>query len=79
MNEPTQLSVCTDCILVLSNGAESDEEAQAGERMSTIWAGYDIVLGGADLGFSMATCDGCDSHLGGDRFEAWAFDKPNYV
>lgn len=78
--EYTELSVCTDCAMLIANGEEPPESKEPGEHAALIdarWHGYYLALGAGDedddRGFSMRSCDGCGSHLGGDRFAATAW------
>lgn len=74
--DTTKLAVCVDCIQLLANGEINDGEDTAercAEGQARVW-GDDVkhmTLGGEELGFSHSSCDGCGSHLGGDRFRAY--------
>lgn len=70
----TDLSVCSDCIMIFANGEINDGE----DTEESIVAAQEIKWGhmlqhivqGADvLGFSHSECDGCGAHAG-DRFRA---------
>jgi hypothetical protein len=39
------LSICVDCLQVLANGVESDEQQRVSERMTEKWGATDISLG----------------------------------
>lgn len=79
---PTPIEVCTDCLIVLAHGVESDAEGETWERLSARWPGEDpvttpaVTLGSRDEDapedpyFSWSPCDGCGSTLGGDRQHA---------
>lgn len=72
-----ELSVCSDCIQIIANG-EIDDGTDAGDRCAdrqvAVWgsAVRHLVAGSAELGFSWADCDGCESGLAGDRHQAYA-------
>lgn len=64
-----ELSVCTDCIMLLANGEGSGETVDA---ITARWGdqGRHLVPGGDELGFSTTECDTCGDALHGDRFAA---------
>jgi len=74
-----KIEICTDCLSLLANGEvfDGDGEDIADEhfaKMVAVWgesAASFPTLGGEDQGFSWQWCDGCDSRLGGDRFDAY--------
>lgn len=73
--EPTELSVCADCVYVLANGAENEEQEAAADAIAGRYTAGELVPGGDDLGFSWSQCEGCLSTLGGDRFTAYYFPE----
>lgn len=72
--EVIDLAVCTDCINIIANGYNGeDEETRArfekGEsRLQK--NGGNLVYGGEDLGFTCNGCDCCGDGLAGDKFKA---------
>ena len=77
--ETIDLSVCSDCIMAISNGdlgdVSEEYEAEYDAAVKSHWTtteGWEVVPGNEDLGFSWRQCEGCGSNLGGDRFEAHA-------
>lgn len=76
----TEIAVCIDCLNVLTYGPDRNgEEFDASERMITLWGhtySWNILLGGDDLGFSSSACDGCGSHLAGERYSAHVLEPP---
>lgn len=76
-----RIEVCIDCLYVIANGVESDEHEKAAEAMARLWPaseGWSVVYDcpeNCDGGFSWQSCDGCDSHLGGDRHPAVAMRR----
>jgi hypothetical protein len=81
----TDLWVCTDCIFLIANGdlPEEPNDYDAG-AIGRIWAGYNVVPDGRHEGededadvqtFSWASCDGCNSHLGGARHRCAAIKE----
>jgi hypothetical protein len=80
-----QIDVCVDCVQVLANGVENDEQARAAEGMARNWPDGQLVLGcapnccGEDSSpwFSWQSCEGCGSPLGGDRMHATWFPPDN--
>lgn len=40
-----ELSICVDCLFVLANGAESEDQEKAAERMTEKWGDVNITLG----------------------------------
>lgn len=80
ITDTTDISVCTDCILLLANGEVIDghgvdETAEHANRMRAHLGDAEVVPGGDELGFSWADCEGCGSPLGGDRFTATIFHR----
>jgi|GEM_PF-1941982 len=85
------LSVCVDCIQLLSNGEINDGEDTAekvgaaletrwpvGETHPTVNATLEpLVPGVKEFGYCTTSCEGCGSHWHGDRFEAFAFYRKN--
>lgn len=75
--DTTELSVCTVCNHLLSNGEYNngtDDAERAGEGMARIWgddARY-LTPGGEDLDYCTSDCDGCGDSDHGDRFRAYA-------
>jgi hypothetical protein len=74
-----ELSVCSDCLMVLANGADSIDVDSTVLHAITLgvesWGqdGYVLAADGEDLGFRWnSQCDVCGSTLGGDRFRAHA-------
>jgi hypothetical protein len=69
-----ELSVCTDCLHLIANGecGGDTNSTQVAEAQVATWGtdAINMVAGGDDLGFSMATCEGCGSTAGGDRYSA---------
>jgi len=45
MIETYEIDICIDCLFVLANGAETDEQRKAAERMAEKWPNVDITLG----------------------------------
>lgn len=41
----TNLRICVDCLYVLANGVDSDEQAIAAENMAKLWKNTNITLG----------------------------------
>jgi hypothetical protein len=83
---PTDIEVCTDCILLIANGETTDGDGIAADkhakRMEAVWGiPVDITLGGRDdiedddPHFSWKPCEGCGSPLGGDRYAATAWTE----
>ena len=69
VTDTVDLSVCTDCLMLLANGEGPEGHA---EKMAE-HLGDDLrntVPGGDELGFSHWPCEGCGSPLHGDRFTA---------
>jgi hypothetical protein len=63
------IEVCQDCLILHANGDVSpDFPADRPAPLSDIPFGYEVTMGGEELGFSMESCDGCRSGLGGDRY-----------
>lgn len=70
----TNLSICTDCVVVLSNGTDDDPTLEAvAEAIADNWD-QEYIVPNLDnpLGFCASACDGCGTRLAGDRWEAEA-------
>jgi hypothetical protein len=70
-----KISVCLVCIHLLANGEFNDgtdaaEVCAAGIERE--WAGYRLIPGSEEEGYSSRPCGGCGDVMHGDRFEAWA-------
>lgn len=67
---PTELHLCTDCLMVLGRGAETPDEHAAAEAMARVW-GPDYLLSvdtdDTDEWLSPSPCDGCERPTGGIR------------
>lgn len=64
------------------NRPEDDQDDNPNTRHAALieenWPiaeGWHVTYDGEDLGFSMSSCDGCGSRLGGDRFRAHAMKE----
>ena len=68
------LSVCTDCVMMIANGEDNTEEQVHSCRMAIEWAGerFDLTLTDGDEEFSTSRCDGCGCGLAGYRHNAVA-------
>lgn len=78
MSESFSIDICVDCMLDLANGECGNEDEHGCNERSDWpdWSGYHIALGDLDdRWFSWSSCDMCNSHLGGDRYEATAFTR----
>lgn len=64
-------SICVDCAMAHANGdfTGMDEATEQRVKAGMERTGYLSV--GDDDGFSWSRCDGCLSHLGGDRYTAY--------
>jgi hypothetical protein len=78
---PTHIEVCVDCLHYLAGNGVYDDNgdtrtAAHGDAIEALWGdAYGIVIGNDFHGFSWASCDGCGSRLGGDRFAAVALAR----
>jgi len=73
------MSVCIGCYMTHATGEDEGHDPHdpeplclvpAGDDVTAGWIGDDATDPDADsLGFSWWGCDGCGSHLGGDRFK----------
>lgn len=77
-----EIAVCIDCLAMMCNGelGQGDETAdmEHAEAMREAWPDGDIVPAcpeDCEGWFSMSPCDGCGSHLGGDRHPATVFAR----
>lgn len=78
--QTVDLDVCDNCVYVIANGCESEDDALAADRQLIEWppdSGWRLVSGdcGEDATychFSWQSCDGCGSPLGGTRHLAHA-------
>jgi hypothetical protein len=74
-----KISICADCLALLANGEIGTEDSEYEEAhtaaMKALWGEQRLFLGGEPEGFSWASCDGCGSSLGGDRFAAHYDDR----
>lgn len=70
----TNLSICTDCVAVLSNGTDNDPALEAvAEAIEENWGeAYLVPMVDRPLGFCSGMCNGCGTRLAGDRWEAEA-------
>lgn len=86
--EPTLLTICTDCVMLLANDEGTD---QLRVQIAALWGNTQITLGClteqcVDAGyhaypcteetepwFDNGACDGCGDHLAGDRQHATAW------
>ncbi len=82
MNEPTKISVCIDCLMIIANGETADwsedQYADWAERVSHRWPfdQYDpATLGGEADCFSQSECDYCGEPSHGDRSVAYVFER----
>lgn len=71
----TDLSVCTDCLLIIANDDDSGIVDPIGHRaamraISLVQPGH-LVPGDEDLGFCTTRCDSCGQALHGDRYRAY--------
>jgi len=76
-----EISICVDCLIFLANGDDQSEAGDIAERIEAQWSEEDPDLHweivpncpeDCDGWFSWSSCDGCGSHLGGDRHPAVA-------
>lgn len=73
--EQIKISVCTTCIVVMSNGCETPEDKACAVLMAEGWpAPWTLVATGEDEEgwFSWQQCEGCGEVLGGQRYNAVA-------
>lgn len=71
--ERVDIDICVDCLQILANGVETDEQAQVATNMDKIWGSALITLNcdeECEPPFSHQSCEGCGSDLGGDRHKA---------
>lgn len=81
MDDHTDLSVCTDCIMLIANGDASGMSENRYEEIvdawDAQWPAHRFGLGNADEdgdhGFRTSECGACGSGVHGDRFAAHAF------
>lgn len=69
MIEFTELSICTDCLMMAANGECGERDERAPEPLS-LHDGY-VIPGDEDYGFRQSDCEGCGTYLHGDRHEAF--------
>lgn len=80
-----RLDVCVCCLFLLANGdcgcADRGMPCTSAEDLASNWnpSRWRIMLGGSGddyegEGFSWSSCGGCENRLGGDRYEAWAYE-----
>jgi hypothetical protein len=77
MAETISFRVCIDCAMLHANGETPVEMSETETAawlidVSNALAGLGPVAIGDPDGFSWSSCEGCNSRLGGDRFEAFA-------
>lgn len=63
-----KLSVCEDCVMAVEQGNDV-QWARVSAGYADALSAHDTCPDGEDLGFSWASCDGCNSGLGGTRHE----------
>jgi len=68
-----RLEVCDDCAMLIANGELPEDNPEF--RLSGDWDGYHLALDCPEdcESFTMSSCDGCESPLGGNRHPAVAF------
>lgn len=81
--------VCSDCMFANVNGEEPIDRPESEPEVWAIWTDgvHDIVpaFGGEDdeddgiLSFSTSRCDGCGSHLHGERYRFAWFEVPDSI
>jgi len=85
-NNTTKIGICTDCLMMLANGEGPTEPTDheplalvAGDEITLGILAEEHNEGCVrsydqceceNLGFSMESCEGCGSPLGGDRYAA---------
>lgn len=80
--ETFEFEWCTDCLMMDANGTLGDvsEEADVAHAAAMEvqwptadgWHTHNVCDEDCEGSFSWSTCDGCGSHLGGDRHPAVA-------
>lgn len=69
-----ELSVCRCCLLMVANdegcdcSVDPDQHPHDVACFPHLGTLVSIVADGAELGFCSTECDGCGTHLAGDRF-----------
>lgn len=70
-----RIEICACCLMALANADTSghDFSCEGAPEPLALWveSSNSLVLGGEEEGFSWSACEGCGSHLGGDRFRAY--------
>lgn len=71
--ELVDVELCADCVVVAHNGRETGVEYDF-EPMSKLYHDETVSLkpdedGFTDPFFSWANCDGCETNLGGERYD----------
>ena len=72
----TDIVICIDCLFYLANGVEDNATLQAAKNMANLWGNAYLTINcpeECDGHFSSHPCDGCGSHLAGDRHPAVAW------
>ena len=68
------ISVCVDCAMLIANAETPENNPEF--ALANHWDGWHIAMSSnSDTWFSMLSCEGCQSRLGGDRMMAHAWEE----